>query len=129
MPEKPGPKGGPQDREKAISVAYLRLTGSSQEDAGSAVGVHRDTVGRWEGSDWWPEIITIASRRWLSGLEAKARQVLLKGMDAGIALKVLERRLPDLAPPTTNLNLRTPDIPDRVEIVLVDPPAHDDETD
>ena len=104
----------PRDREVALSVAYLRVIGSTQVDAAKAAGVDPRTVGRWESCSWWPEIVAEASRRWLSGLEARARQVLYDGMDPILALKVLERRLPELAPATQNLNLHTPDLPARI---------------
>ena len=94
----------PQDRDKALSVAYLRLTGDTQEQAAKATGVSRMTVQRWESTDWWPEIVAEASRRWLSGLEAKARKVLHDGLDPALSLKVLERRMPELAPATQKVD-------------------------
>lgn len=127
MSEKPNTTRGPQDREKAISVAYLRLTGSLQSEAAEAVGVHHDTVGRWEKQDWWPEVVTEASKRWLSGLEARARLVLMNGMDAAISLKVLERRIPELAPAAQNLNLNTPNLPARIILETRPPDPPDDE--
>lgn len=92
----------PRDWDKAVSGAYLILTGSTQGDAAEAVGVHRDTFNRWANSDWWHEALGEAATRWLSGLEAKARKVLAENLDATLSLKILERRLPDLAPPTLN---------------------------
>jgi len=126
MPKEEPEVRGPQDPEKALSVAYLRLTGSTQTESAEAVGVHRDTVWRWEQAEWWPEIVADASRRWLAGLEAKARTVLHNGMDPAIALKILERRLPELAPAPNNLNLHTPDLATAVEIILRDPTEDDD---
>jgi len=128
MSGKRGPEPGPQDRDKAISVAYLRLTGALQTEAAEAVGVHHDTIGRWEKADWWPEIVAEASKRWLSGLEAKARLVLQAGMDASIALKILERRLPELAPATqrTDLTSAGQPIPTSVRVILVKPDPADD---
>ena len=128
MSDKPNATRGPQDREKAISVAYLRLTGSLQTEAAEAVGVHHDTIGRWEKQDWWPEVVAEASKRWLSGLDAKARRVLMAGMDASIALKVLERRVTELAPAAQNLNLNTPNLPAKIILETVGPdPTPDDE--
>ena len=128
MPKKSGPAPGPQDRDKAISVAYLRLTGARQTEAAESAGISADTVSRWENSDWWPEIIAEASKRWLSGLEAKARLVLQNGMDANIALKVLERRLPELAPATqkTDLTSAGQPLPTSVRVVLVKPEPVDE---
>lgn len=120
---------GPQDKDAALSAAYLRLTGSTQSEVAQAVGVDRTTIIRWEKGDTWPDLLAEASRRWLAGLEAKARMVLLNGMDPTLALKVLERRLPDLAPATQNLNLAGLNIPERMEVVLVDPEPDSDEED
>ena len=101
------PVKGPRDREKAISVAYLRLTGATQEEAGNVNGLRRETVGQWESCSWWPEIVAEASRRWLSGIEAKARKGLDRGLDrdedGNLSLKVLERRVPGLAPATQKI--------------------------
>jgi len=126
MPKKNGPTPGPQDRDKAISVAYLRLTGALQTEAAESVGISADTISRWEHSPWWPEILAEASKRWLSGLEARARLVLQTGMDASLALKILERRLPELAPATQNMNLNTPNLPTRIILETVAPPRDDD---
>lgn len=119
----------PNDRDKAVSVAYLRILGASQEVAGDAVGVSRDTIGRWEACSWWADILADASARWLAGLEAKARKVLLEGMDPTLALKILERRFKELAPPTLRTDITSDDkpLPHAVEIHLIDPPQDDQE--
>lgn len=127
--QKQDARKGPQDREKAISVAYLRLLGANQTDAGSANGVSRDTVSKWESCSWWPEIQAEATNRWLSGLDAKAMRTLESEMDGPLALKVLERRMPALAPPTQKTELTGRDgkpIPTSIEVVFGVPEESDD---
>ena len=89
----------PKNRDKALSAAYLRIIGCSQEEAATGAGCGQRTLRRWEGCSWWSEIQLEAEVRWLSGLMSKARGTLLRDMDANIALKILERRVPELAPP------------------------------
>lgn len=92
---------GPRDRERALSVAYMRTLGSTQEEAALAAGVDRRTVQRWEGSSWWSEVRREAADRWLSGVVGRARHALLRALsepDGNLALKVLERTVPELAP-------------------------------
>ena len=101
MSQSTDPVSGPRDRETALSVAYLRTLGSTQEEAALAAGVDRRTVQRWEGSSWWPEVLYEASNRWLSGVVGRARHALLRALaepDGHLALKVLERTVPQLAP-------------------------------
>ena len=101
MSQSADPVRGPRDREAALSVAYLRTLGSTQEEAALAAGVDRRTVQRWEGSSWWPEVLYEASNRWLSGVVGRARHALLRALaepDGHLALKVLERTVPQLAP-------------------------------
>ena len=101
MSQSTDPVGGPRDRETALSVAYLRTLGSTQGEAALAAGVDRRTVQRWEGSSWWPEVRREAADRWLSGVVGRARHALLRALaepDGNLALKVLERTVPQLAP-------------------------------
>ena len=88
----------PKDRDKALSAAYLRILGHTQTEAESGAGCAERTVRQWESCSWWPEILAEAESRWLSGLMSKARGTLLRDMDANLALKILERRIPELAP-------------------------------
>ena len=101
VPNSGDPVTAPQDRDKAVSVALLRLLGASQEAAAEAAGAGERTVRQWETCSWWPEMLAEASRRWLAGLAAKARKGLERGVeeDGRLALKVLERLEPALAPP------------------------------
>ena len=101
MSQSADPVAGPRNRETAMSVAYLRTLGSTQEEAALAAGVDRRTVQRWEGSSWWPEVRREAADRWLTGVVGRARHALLRALnepDGNLALKVLERTVPELAP-------------------------------
>jgi hypothetical protein len=101
MSQATNPSAGPRSRETAISVAYLRTTGSTQEEAANAAGVDRRTVQRWEHSSWWPDVQREATDRWLAGAVGKARRALLRALedaDGALALRVLERVVPELAP-------------------------------
>ena len=90
---------GPRDRERALSVAYMRTLGSTQEEAALAAGVDRRTVQRWEGSSWWSEVRREAADRWLSGVVGRARHALLRALgepDGNLARKGRERTVPEL---------------------------------
>lgn len=109
----------PHDREKAIGAAYLRHLGATQIQAASAVGVDRRTVQRWEQLAWWPDVQREAAERWLHGLAARARRGLEAAVDqdGNLALRVLERLEPALAP-----------LPSRVALE-VEQPTYKDLTD
>lgn len=116
VPDSGDPVQAPRDRERAISAAYLRLLGASQADAAEAAGAGERTLRQWEACSWWPEIQAEASQRWLAGATGKARTALLAaldGKDGHLALKVLERTLPELAPAKqqVHMNLETAQIP------------------
>ena len=100
MSQTNSPVGQPNDREKAISAAFLRHVGATQVDAASAAGVDRRTLQRWEQSSWWPDVQRDAADRWLSGLAAQCRRGLEAAVedDGRLALSVLERLEPALAP-------------------------------
>lgn len=90
----------PHDWEKATSAAFLRILGATQQEAADSVGVARQTVVKWEHSEWWPEAMDDAKQRWLAGLHAKARVSVENGLqdDARLAFMVLERLEPTLHP-------------------------------
>lgn len=95
------PVEAPRDEEKALSAAYLRLIGHTQEAAAKAVGIGERTLRRYEECSWWPELRRQAADRWLTNLAAQARNTLMEAIkdgDADKALKVLERTEPALAP-------------------------------
>ena len=99
--------GRPQNRDKALSVAYLRLLGGSQAEVASAVGCHASTVLRWEQCEWWAEVRREAAARWLEGLTARARRGLETAVttDGRLALQVLERLVPELAAPRLTVGI------------------------
>ncbi len=101
MLEANDPVRAPRNREVAVSVAYLRLQGATQAEAAGATNVDPRTVVRWESCSWWPEVQREASARWLEGLAAAARRGLGAAVseNGALALRVLERLEPALAPP------------------------------
>lgn len=109
----------PANWDRATSAAYLRLLGSSQQEAADQIGVDRVTVTRWEASDWWPSAVAEAKNRWLSGLAAKARTSVELAVpdDARLAMTVLERLEPALNPKATMEVVGDPTRPVRVEVV------------
>ena len=103
-----GSTPAPRYWEKAVLCAYYRLLGATQKAAGAAVGRSERTVRVWEAdSTLWTRASAEAKQRWLGEVTAAARQALLDnvGTDAGLALKLLERLDPDLAPPTQRLKV------------------------
>ena len=109
MSESRDPIAAPPDREIALSAAYLRLLGSTQAEAANAAGVDARTLGRWESCSWWDGVASEAADRWLHGAVAKARRSLLAALeepDGSLALRVLERVVPELAPPNQRVELR-----------------------
>ena len=99
--ESDDPVRAPRHRDLALGVAHLRQLGYSQSEAAKATGVTTRTVGRWEECSWWPDVQREAAERWLEGLTAKARRGLEGAVleDGRLALQVLERIEPALAPP------------------------------
>jgi hypothetical protein len=81
--------------EKRILYAYLRMMGSTQASAGSAVGRSRRTVQLWEeNKPLFAQAREEARKRWLVELGDVARVALLQTIKAGngvLALQVLER--------------------------------------
>lgn len=101
MSEANDPVRAPRNREVAVSVAYLRLQGATQAEAARATDMDPRTVVRWESCSWWPELQREASARWLEGLAVAARRGLEAAVseNGALALRVLERLEPALAPP------------------------------
>lgn len=95
------PIENPHDRDKALSVAYLRMIGLTQVDAAKSAGVGERTIRDWEKCSWWPEVQAEARHRWLNDLMDASRATLLKSIKAGgftEALTILERMDPDFRP-------------------------------
>lgn len=89
----------PSDRDKAVSVAYFRALGATQEAAAEAAGVSERTVRAWEASPWWPDAHREAVERWRTDLSAASRKSLLDAVksDGDLALKALERLDPRMS--------------------------------
>jgi hypothetical protein len=99
----------PQDWDKVVSAAYLRVLGQTQSQVAEVVGCDRATLSRWEHAEFWPVAVAEACDRWIddkligkamSGLEAA---VMAEG---GLAMTVLERLVPRLAPLASKLNIK-----------------------
>lgn len=101
----------PQDREKAISAAYLRTLGASQADTAKQVGIGERTLRRWEDCSWWPEIRHEAMDRWLAGTKSRAMVALghlLDGLEPTTVRFTLERLMEEFEPPRQRSELSTP---------------------
>ncbi len=92
----------PRTWDKALSAAYLRLLGLSQEKAAKGAGIGERTLIRYEMSGWWPSACAEAVDRWMHQLEIECRTTIMaavKGGDVQTAVKMLERIDKRLAPP------------------------------
>lgn len=110
-------KGGdrlPYNWDKAISVAYLRLIGASQEVAAKEAGCSERSVATWEKKSWWPDAQAEARQRWLRGGDAMARRGLLRALSDGNEYAATsrwwaDRRIPELKPPKVRSEISGPD--------------------
>lgn len=89
-------------------MAYLLASGSTQAAAAKATGMSQRSVERWVKCSWWGEAMHEATARWLPGLKSLAMSRLMRDLEknpdsADRALRVLERLIPDLAPPRQRL--------------------------
>ncbi len=92
----------PQNWDKSVSAAYLRLLGLSQKKAARSAGIGERTLARYELSEWWPDACREAVDRWMQQLEIECRSTVMAAVKAGdvtTALKILERIDKRLAPP------------------------------
>lgn len=91
----------PRDWETALSVAFLRESGSTQREAAKIAGVSARTVERWEASGWWPDAVAQAGRRWLPGVIHRARRALWQQMetDGDLAFRFLKEVDPAIREP------------------------------
>jgi hypothetical protein len=117
----------PQNWDKAISVAYLRLLGATQVDAAERAGVSERVIRDWEISVWWKDAIAEARGRWLRGVESGAMNGILEGLGdpneyAAMARWAAERILPEMAPPKHKLEASGVDGKDlNIQIVFKKP--------
>lgn len=104
----------PQDWDKAVSVAHLRLLGATQDQAAVNAGAGKRTICSWEASDWWPEAQAEAKQRWLQGCDGLAMEGMVRSFRdpneyASSSKWWLDRREPALAPPVRRLEHGGPD--------------------
>ena len=89
--------------ERHILAAYLRMMGSTQEQAARAVGRSVRTIRDWEADKvHWNLAREEAKGRWLTELMDASRVSLLQTIRAGdgeLSFRVLERTDEALAPP------------------------------
>ena len=91
----------PQNWDKAVSAAYLRMSGKGQREAAAAAGICERTLRSWEACDWFEHARIEARHRWFNDLGDECRKTVLEkvqGGDADLAMRILERLDPDLAP-------------------------------
>ena len=99
--------------EKCVLAAYLRMMGATQADAARAVGRSLRTISGWESlKDQWAWALEEARKRWLIDLTHASRAALLGTIKEGngmLALQVLERIDPELAPAKQRLDVELSD--------------------
>lgn len=98
----------PQDWGKAVLAAHFWLIADEIRASAESAGVGERTMQRWVKSPWWPDACREASGRWIEHLTVKAQRTLMQaisGGDADKALKVLERLMPELRPPTQDVRV------------------------
>ena len=125
------PVGKPHDRDKCVSVAYLRLLGMTQGAAADAAGVAVRQLREWEKCSWWPDVQGEAADRWFKHITAKTRvgvEKLLNEVDGQTVRWSAERLIGEFAPPTTRTDLTTggEKLPLSFEVVFVKPDCTDD---
>lgn len=98
----------PQDWDKAVSAAYLRMIGQSQIESAEGAGVGRRTLQDWEKCSWWEAARAEARGRWLQGLVDRSRATVYRAADSDVALaeRVLERMDADFKPIAQEINVR-----------------------
>jgi len=79
----PKPVKNPANKAVALKVAYARLQGMSQIDAGAAYGVSRIAIQNWEASEWWPQMLRDADDEFCNQAMARARRTVLQALDEG----------------------------------------------
>lgn len=104
------PVGRPRAKNwtKIVTVAAHRILGASREAAATACGVSLPAIKRWEASPWWGLAQQEAREQYMDSLAGKARKGLIDHVlkDGRLALSVLERLEPALAPPTQHVELK-----------------------
>lgn len=97
----------PRSWDKAVSVAFVRLIGGSQEAAADSAGCARRQIVEWERSPWWPDAVAEARTRWFQGGDQRTMRALYQALsdgDANTARWWADRRIPELQPPKQRLS-------------------------
>ena len=92
----------PVNWDKAVSVAYLRLLGVTQEKSAQQAGCSKRSIVSWEASKWWPDAMNEARQRWLQGGDQAAMRGLLNNLvreEPQTCRWWADRRIPELSPP------------------------------
>ncbi len=100
----------PQNRDKALAAAYLRLLGGTLDQSADGAGCARRQIVEWETCSWWPELQAEARQRWLRDGDARTMRGLLKALGdpreyAQAAKWWADRRIPELKPPKLQTEL------------------------
>ena len=119
----------PNDWDKAVSAAYLRLLGASQAVTAKEAGVGERTLRTWETCGWWVNAEAEARSRWLRGGDAAAMRGIQKGLKSDSEYAVMsrwwaDRRIEELKPPNLQVDATVGGVdggPVRMEVILVKP--------
>lgn len=100
--------GTPNDHDKWMRAAYLRVLGATQGEAAEAVSVTERTIRRWEADPGWAEVRREAVERWACEVDDAARRRVLQAIrdeeDTATARWWLERTDPSLQRDESPLN-------------------------
>jgi len=107
MPKKNRKRGGargPQNWDKVVSAAYLRLLGEPNVDAAKAVGCGERNLRVWQKKPYWKQAVEQARSRWLQGVESGAMRGITEGLSdpqeyATMSRWAAERVIPEMSPP------------------------------
>ncbi len=110
--------------DNRVAVAYLRMMGATQRGAAEGAGVSLRTVQTYEKHPSYPEAREEARERWCKNVSDLARTRLINSLkkkgdkdDSGegqgdaspeLALKIVERIDPELAPPRVRSEISGP---------------------
>jgi len=99
----------PQDWDKALAAAFFWQIAGELKATAKAVGISESTMQRWVRSPWWGRACAESRPDWFSHLTAESRRTVVKAIqegDSDLALRILERTDPQLAPPAQRLEVR-----------------------
>ena len=99
--------------DKWLLAAYFRQVGLSQLRVSKLVGTSKSTIEKWEHTpDKWVRACNEARVKWLEGITIDARMALAEELKdksnkgrGRLALDLLERVDPDLAPATRRIEM------------------------